>query len=102
MPNPFRLLTIDANFIRNAGYTFSLLLTFLVIFGVIALVLWILRGAGKYEVWYGKVAKDALIAGIEFISMAVMYWSVAHLLYNNDVFSSSYFTDNGKPEIYQR
>ena len=65
IPNPYKLLTVDANFIRNGGFTFSLLLTFLGVFGIIALVLILLKEVGKkYEVWYGKIAKDALIAGI--------------------------------------
>lgn len=31
-----------------------------------------------------------------------MYWAVAHLLYNDDVFSSTYFTDNQDGKIYSR
>ena len=63
MPNPYKLETIDANFIRNSGFAFSLLLTFLAVFAVVVLVLILLREIGKrYEVWYGKIARDALIA----------------------------------------
>ena len=100
-PNPYRLLTMDANFFRNTGFAFSLILTFIVAFGLICLVLLILKGAGKYEVWYGRIACDAWTAAFEFISMIMVYWATAHLLYNGDpLLSNSYFKDHQKPEMY--
>lgn len=39
---------------------------------------------GKYELWYRRIAKNALIAAWEFVSMNIFYWAVAHLLYNRD------------------
>ena len=85
MPNSYRLLTGDANFIRNAGFAFSLLATFLAAFLVVILMIHILRKfCGKYELWYKKVAKQALLAAIEFVCMAIVYWAVAHLLYNQN------------------
>ena len=90
VPNTYRLLTGDSNFIRNAGYAFSVLATFIVAFLVVAAVVYLLKKVcGKSEVWYKKVAKQAFFAGIEFVCMAIVYWAVAHLLYNqNRAFSS--------------
>ena len=83
VPNSYRLLTADANYIRNAGYAFSLLLTFLAAFFIVILFIKILKKfCGKYELWYKKVARQAFYAGIEFVCMAIVYWGVAHLLYN--------------------
>ena len=92
VPNSYRLLTADANYIRNVGYAFSLLLTFLVAFFIVLILIWILKKfCGKYELWYQKVARQALFAAIEFVCMAIVYWGVAHLLYNKGrVFTEAY------------
>ena len=89
LPNSYRLLTGDANFIRNAGFSFSLLATFVCAFVVIVVLIWVLNKiCRKNELWYGRVAKQALIAGFEFASMNIFYWAVAHLLCNrNTLFS---------------
>lgn len=89
LPNSYRLLTGDANFIRNAGFSFSLLCTFVAAYLVIVLVVLIMRRCcGKYEVWYRRIAKQALIAAFEFVAMNIFYWAVAHLLCNrNTLFS---------------
>lgn len=83
VPNSYRLQTGDANFIRNAGYAFSLLATFLVALLVVVVMIQILRKVcGKFEIWYHRIARQAFFAGIEFVCMAIVYWAVAHLLYN--------------------
>jgi hypothetical protein len=65
LPNSYRLLTGDANFIRNAGFSLSLLLTFICTFAVIVLVIFMVKKVcGKYELWFSRVAKQALLAGI--------------------------------------
>lgn len=49
LPNSYRLLTGDANFIRNAGFSFSLLATFIAAFIVICLVILLIKKVcGKY------------------------------------------------------
>jgi hypothetical protein len=64
VPLPYRLLSVDANFIRNAGFAFSLLLTFIVAWLLIVLVVYVLKGTGRSEVWYPKIAKDSLLAAV--------------------------------------
>lgn len=65
LPNSYRLLTGDANFIRNAGFSFSLLATFLAAFLIVCAVIFLLKKiCGKYEIWYKRIALCALFAGI--------------------------------------
>lgn len=65
LSNSFRLSSADANFIRNAGFSLSLLFTFIVAFLVVVLMIWLLKKVcKKSEVWYYKIARDALIAAI--------------------------------------
>jgi hypothetical protein len=62
VPNSFKLLTGDANFIRNAGFSFSLLATFIVAYIVVICVIWILKKCcGFYEIWYKRIAWTAII-----------------------------------------
>lgn len=89
LPNSYRLLTGDANFIRNAGFSFSLLLTFVFAFLVIVGIILLLKKiCGKYELWHKRIAKQALIAAFEFVSMNIFYWAVAHLLCNRNMLFS--------------
>jgi hypothetical protein len=39
--------------------------------------------------WYPRVAKNSLIAGVELLSMVIFFFSVAHLLYGEDYIPSS-------------
>jgi hypothetical protein len=81
-PNAYKLATLDANVIRNGGFAFSLLLVFLWCFTIVTLGCWIIKViSGRSDVWYPSIAKNALLGGVEFISMAIFYWSVANLLY---------------------
>ena len=58
-------MTGDANFIRNAGFSFSLLLTFLFVYLIIIGILLLLKYVcGKYDIWYKRIAKQTLFAGI--------------------------------------
>jgi hypothetical protein len=65
VPNSYRLLTGDANFIRNAGFSLSLLITFLLVyFLVIGVILFLKKYYGFYEIWYKRIAFSAFIGGI--------------------------------------
>ena len=49
IPNSYRLLTGDANFIRNAGFSFSVLVTFIAAFILIVLIIILIKKVcGKY------------------------------------------------------
>jgi hypothetical protein len=62
LPNSYRLLTGDANFIRNAGFSFSLIITFLAAFLVVCVAIFLMKKiCGKYEIWYKRIAKQALL-----------------------------------------
>ena len=91
VPNAYRLLTGDANFIRNAGFSFSVLATFIAAFLVVVLVIFLMKKiCGKYELWYKRIAKQALIGAWEFVAMNIFYWAIAHLLTNrNRLFSGA-------------
>jgi hypothetical protein len=62
-PNSFRLLTGDANFIRNAGFSFSLLATFIVAFVLVICGIFVCNCCcGFYEIWYKRIAVKTIIA----------------------------------------
>jgi hypothetical protein len=83
LPNSYRLLTADANFIRNAGFMLSLLATFFVIFAVVIALILALKNYGrKYEIWYPRIAVCVAIGAVEFGTMSLFYWSLAHLMSN--------------------
>ena len=64
-PNSYKLATLDANIIRNAGFAFSLLLVFIGSYAVITIICWILGGLfRKEDVWHPIIAKNALLGGI--------------------------------------
>lgn len=63
-PSAYKLATLDANVIRNAGFAFSLLIVFLGCFGIATLGCWIIQSRGRPEVWYPNIAKNALLAGV--------------------------------------
>jgi hypothetical protein len=48
-PNSYKLATLDANIVRNAGFAFSLLLVFIGCYGLITLVCWIIAKIFKKE-----------------------------------------------------
>jgi hypothetical protein len=96
-PEPYKLISLDANFLRNAGFSFSLLLVFLVVWLVVsALVYLIFRVCKRRDVYYGRVMKNALIAGIEFFAMNIFYWAIAFLKYEEDIvnYDDSFYTAN--------
>jgi hypothetical protein len=68
--------------VRNAGYAFSLLIIFIASYAFIAIFCWIIANLlKKPDAWHPKIAVNSLIGGLEFLSMAVFYWSCANLMY---------------------
>lgn len=62
-PLSFKLSNLDGNFIRNAGFAVSLFLTFLVLWILISLVMYLVNKVfKKNELWYSRIAKNTLIA----------------------------------------
>ena len=60
----------------------SLLLVFLAAFALLTLICYLIFKVGqKPDAWHPKIAVNSLIAGIQFISMSLFFWSVANLLY---------------------
>jgi hypothetical protein len=91
VPNSYRLLTGDANFIRNAGFSLSFLITFLFVYFVVVVIILIVKKYSRfYQIWYRRIAITVLIAAVEFVSMNIFYWAVAHLLYNSGKLFSGY------------
>jgi len=64
-PNSYKLATLDANIVRNAGYALSLLIVFLGGFGFITVICWIISKVGrKLDIWHPKIAINSFIGGI--------------------------------------
>jgi hypothetical protein len=64
-PNSYKLATLDANIIRNAGFAFSLLLVFVGAYALVTLVcLAIANLLRKPDVWHPKIAVGALVGGL--------------------------------------
>jgi len=61
-PNSYKLSTMDANFIRNAGWAISLFLVFLGAWGIITFVCWLLKVCcRKTDAWHPRIAVNSLI-----------------------------------------
>ncbi len=81
-PASYKLSCIDANVIRNGGFAFSLLLTFIGAWLLLVVILLVMQKVLKKEEVFSKIRVGTfLLAGIEFLSMSLTFWSVAHLLY---------------------
>lgn len=64
-PNSFKLATMDANIIRNAGFSFSFLLVYIACYFVATSFVWIVsKCCRKPDMWYPRIAVNALIAGV--------------------------------------
>lgn len=64
-PNSYKLATLDANVVRNAGFAFSLLIVFIGAYGLIAICCWIATNLfHKPDVWHPKIATNSLIGGL--------------------------------------
>lgn len=64
-PNSYKLATIDANIVRNAGWAFSLLLVFLGIWGIVTFISWLLQAVFKKEdAWHPKIIVNSLFGGV--------------------------------------
>jgi hypothetical protein len=81
-PNSYKLATIDANIVRNAGWAFSLFLVFLGAWGIITFICWMLKAVfSKPDAWHPRIAVNSLLGAGEYLAFPVFYWSVANLLY---------------------
>lgn len=64
-PEPYKLTNLDANFIRNAGFSLSMFAVFLVSWVIISLVVVIIRKCcHRRDTLYPKIIKNSLFAGI--------------------------------------
>ena len=64
-PEPYKLTNADSNFIRNAGFSLSILSVFLVAWAIISFIVIIVRKCcQRRDTYYPKIMKDSLIAGI--------------------------------------
>lgn len=62
-PNSYKLSTMDANIIRNAGWAFSLALVFLGAWGIITFFCWVVKSCcHKPDIWHPKIAVNSIIA----------------------------------------
>lgn len=90
-PPSFKLINIDGNYFRNAGFSLAWSLIFIAIFIVATLLVWglLYKKSGRREVWYPKVARQALVGGFEFFTMNIIFFSMTQLLYGEGGFEKS-------------
>lgn len=101
-PEPYKLISLDAVFIRNAGFSLSLFAVFLIAWAIICLiVLFLNKSCCRKEFLFPSIMKNSLIAGIEFFSMNIFYWSVAHLLYSDNALGldEGFYSANNKASV---
>jgi hypothetical protein len=64
-PNSYKLATLDANIVRNAGFAFSLLIVFVAAYAFIAIFCWVAANLlKKPDAWHPKIAVNSLIGGL--------------------------------------
>ena len=81
----FKLATLDGNLIRNAGFAISLYLTFVFLWVIVCILVYLINKIfKKHDLWYLRVAKNAIIAATELLSMVVFYFSVTQLLFGKN------------------
>ena len=99
-PEAYKLISFDSNLVRNAGFSFSLFAVFLAAWLLLTfLVVIVYKCCSRKEICYPTIAKNSLIAGIEFFAMNIFYWSVAFMKYRNNGFvhnDQDNFFDNNK------
>ena len=64
-PPSYKLVNIDGNYFRNAGFSLAWMLIYLGCYALVVGVVWglLFTVFRKKEVWYPRVAKQALIGG---------------------------------------
>ena len=81
----------------------SLLLVFIGAYALITIICYLIhKGCQKPDIWHPKIAVNSLIAGIEFISMSLFFWSVANLLYigSSDQLDPSFYDTSKGVSIF--
>lgn len=74
-PVPYMLSVLDGNLVRNAGFSFSLAVTFFGGWLILSLFMYVLfKVCKKIDVWHPSICKDSLLAFIEFISFNIFYF----------------------------
>lgn len=64
-PNSYKLATLDANVVRNAGFAFSLLIIFIGAYAFITVFCWVAANLmRKPDVWHPKIAVNSLAGGV--------------------------------------
>ena len=80
---PYALYNVDANFIRNAGGSISLLLTFAITWLIVSVVCYYVEvKLGKWQIWYVRICKNSLTGTVELLSFNIFYWAVAYFRYD--------------------
>lgn len=91
-PVSYKLVNIDGNYFRNAGFSLVWLLIFIAAWGLIAFVIWALvfKLCRKYETWHPRVARQSLAAAFEFFSMNLVFFSVSQLAYSGGAYQNGF------------
>ncbi len=64
-PISYKLATLDANFVRNAGFSVSISLVYFAALALISSIVYLIyKYAQKGEVWYPKIAVSVMLAGV--------------------------------------
>jgi hypothetical protein len=83
-PLAYRLVNLDGNIARNAGFSFSVLVIFLgayiVVVGLLALLKW---WCFKPAAWRTHIIINSLLAVFELLMMNIIFFSVAELRYSD-------------------
>ena len=94
-PPSFKLVNMDGNYFRNAGFSLGWLLIFIGVHLFISFIIWaiVFRIKKKKESWYFGIAKQSLAAGFEFFSMNLIFFSLTqlHYSYNHTYTADEFF-----------
>ena len=84
-PESFKIVNVDGNYFRNAGFSLGWLLIYLGSCLLVILLMYfvVFKAMKRTETWYPRIARQAFLGGIEFFSMNLMFFSVTQLHYGS-------------------
>lgn len=89
-PLSFKLVNVDANYFRNAGFSLVWMCVLVSFFAFLAFILWAVSNlAGKKEMWSRTIAVQTITALVEFFSYNLLFFSMTQLYYGADGYFSN-------------
>lgn len=85
-PPSYKLVSMDGNYFRNAGFSLVWLLIFFAAFLICVFFVKVILHSlcRKIDIWYPETARQAGCAIFEFFSMNLFFFSVAQLRYSGE------------------